>query len=240
MAINRELPGLTGRAQEAAAQAADRAAPRADPLDIALVEHYLACTRRGDDRVSVDTLHLAQLCNEVWRRRRKAAEANPILQGLREKDREERGLSTERGNSLALKATEAIANVGHDSQFQGRPMEATAIVMVANLLAEALNRRKATDHSVMLVGGVVHGSQGAIEYVRGAIAELMEWRSEAPNLVVRELVREPGHLGAGVLTVRGSAEAIGHLNKMLDELESSRRVITELERMGWLMKAPGK
>ena len=188
MAIERELPPGIEPALDAAAAGAGSG--RADPLDIALVEHYLACTRRGDEQVRVDSLHLAQLCNEVWRRRRE------------ERDHAQQvGLGMERGSRLATTATKAIANVGHARPFEGHQHEATAIVQVANMLAE-----------------------------------LMQWRAGErvpPNLAARDLV-------PGGMTVRGSAEAMTHLSKLLAELESARQMIEELARMGWLMKAPGK
>lgn len=104
----------------------------------------------------------------------------------------------QRGNRLAEQATRAIANVGHSAHELGmQQRDATAIVQVANLLAE-----------------------------------LMDWRMgrrRMPSEAVRDL-------GMGVI-VYGKPEAIQQLEKMLAELESARRMIDELERMGWLMKA---
>lgn len=244
--INRNLPPPTqvpfgGAWGDKVPEAKHReeAAGRAEPLDLALVEHYLACSRKTA-QVTIDSTHLAQLCNEVWRRRR--AERDDRSVGVAELARQERA------NNLALMATKAIANVGHSRPFEGHQHEATAIVLVANMLAELMQwrsgervsaelegyrQRQTTDHTILLDGGPVHGSKEAVDYARKLVDELMAWRRG---------LRTPSNLGArdlipGGMTVRGSTEAIDHLNKMLAELESARRIIEELERMGWLMKA---
>jgi hypothetical protein len=161
MAIDRELPpGLTGQ----------DAGERAEELDISLVDHYLSASRKGVT-VSIDSVHLAQLCNEVWRRRRQAAEANPVLQGLREKDARERGLVTA--------ATAAIVNVGHSlAHTSGKQHEATAIVQVANMLAELMQWRageRRPNHEAareIAVGMVLHGKVESITALNSMLGEL--------------------------------------------------------------------
>lgn len=191
---------------------------RTTELDVALVEHYLGASRKGV-QVTIDSTHLAQLCNEVWRRRREEREDRSV--GVAELAKQERD------NRLAEIATKAVADVGFAPGI--RDSEARAIMMVANLLAEAVKSRKSLDSSVMLIGGAVHGTRAAVEYVRGAIAELMEWREEHQRSLA---YRFPN--GA---VIYGKPEAIDELTKQQAELESARRIIQELERMGWLMKA---
>ncbi len=210
--INRNLyhPG-EGLPNEA--QVGKERAKREQRLDIAHIEGYLGrCA--GGDMVTIDATHLAQLCTEVWEHRR------------RERNERERVVGDQaRANRLAERAVTAIANVGHSRSDDIKPMEATAIVVVANLLAELLKRREAGADSVMLVGGVVSGSKAAINYVQDRIAELMEWR---------EGRRRPDSMGArqwnGIGAVYGGSEALKALDSQLAELEdwrTGRRVCSE-------------
>jgi hypothetical protein len=181
------MTGINKNSQDQQAGQFQEATSRLESLDGGLVEYYLACSRKTA-QVTIDSTHLAQLCNEVWRRRR--ADTEQALARALGADR-----MAERAKRLGIEATRTLADVGHTRPFEGRQVEAAAIVQVANLLAE-----------------------------------LMDWRGGKR----RPLNEQTRDLGGP--TVYGSAEAIGVLNKLLDELESAQRIITELERMGWLMK----
>jgi hypothetical protein len=204
MAIERELP--PGIEPALAAAGAGAGADRADPLDIALVEHYLACTRRGDE-VRVDSLHLAQLCNEVWRRRREENE-----RGLG------RVMDAANANRMAHIATKAIANVGHARPFEGHQHEATAIVQVANMLAELMQWRS---------------GERAARTLDSEKGQAKVWEAVFETIKQHNPTAFDGG-GSGASLARAELE---RLYQVAREAESAKRIISELERMGWLMKA---
>lgn len=173
--INRDLPPNVIGDRDLTARSA--------PLDISLIEHYLVRSR-VQDHVSVDALHLAQMCNELWRGRREYGAAGMAGNEIHRREQQ-------RANRLAEQAVKAIANVGYDPQLPAkRPQEATAIVMVANLLAEGLKaraeladwhegrRRPQHEAARELRKGVsVYGNSDALKTLEEQLEELEQWRT---------------------------------------------------------------